>query len=605
MLRRLLIVPILLLALAVPLGANAFVAPTGCARGSATTAAAQLIHPSAEVSEIREVAGFPSALVLEPLVYPGVRHRLIQSGPYWCDASAFNTAWQAAGRSSDAVQMASAYARIAAAPYFDGVTVLSARELAPGLVSLNTHARTNGITARWMVSVDSSGVSYATWTSTALGVRPFEAQIEGISASPGLQRSYTRGADGSLRALESILPEVDAAPETVTQATLPDGFTIKLSYSNTNLSPNAGQDTGVEVVDRPRIIMKMLTDNYNDFLGWGLKKGWTSDTGTVYFDSDTGVQCFACVYIREEFQIHMTTGVLQILAALGFEYPDDKKALSNVLGHEMFHNFQNAAYKPTQNGASTSTSYSEGTARFQETIHAYSDVSHQPNSLIYSIGRDGAGVVSLAANSCNGWNTANVDNDFAAGPFTGKTYNACYFWLSWYQQHGTSGIADLFVAMFDHAKKTGHQEVIDGLQQATGGTFADDLAAFAQASITGRGYAWAAPGATAPVLDWGQGLDRWTPAVLSGGAASKTISNGGVMAREVTTGGAVASSSAASVSLYVIRDNGTTASRTLIDRFDGVADVIPAPAAGERVWLIAVNPNLGSAGGNIQFTPAA
>jgi hypothetical protein len=603
--RGLTIVPILLLALIAPQGANAFFEVPGCASGTPGSAAAELIHPGAEVAELGRVGGFPSALILEPLVYPGVRHRLVQAGPYWCDASGFNAAWRIAGRASDAVEMASSYSQIVAAPYFDGVSVRSARQVAPGVVSVSTHALTNGITARWTVLTDASGVSHATWTSTGLGVDPFEAEIEGISASPGLQRSYTRNLDGSLHALQPILPQMEAAPETVTQATLPDGFTIKLSYSNSNLSPNAGQDTTVDVVDRPRIIMKMLTDNYNDFLAFGLKKGWTSDTGTVYFDSDTGVSCFACVYIREQFQIHMFTGVLQVLAALGFEYPDDKKALSNVLGHEMFHNFQNASYKPDQNGASTSTAFSEGTARFQETLHTYSDVSHQPNSLIYSIGREAGGLVSLAANSCNGWNTANVDNDFAAGPFTSKSYNACYFWLSWYQQHGTSGIADLFAASVDHAKKSGHQEVIDTLQQATGGTFADDLAAFAQASITGKGYAWAPPGKTAPVLDWGQGLDRWTPATLSGGSVSKTIGNGGVMAREVLSGGTVSSSSAANVSLYVIRDNGTTASRTLIDRFDGVADVVAAPAAGERVWLIAVNPNLGNSGGNIQFTPAA
>ena len=115
----------------------------------------------------------------------------------------------------------------------------------------------------------------------------------------------------------------------------------------------------------------------------------------------------------------------------------------------------------------------------------------------------------------------------------------------------------------------------------------------------------AAPGTTAPVLDWGQGLDRWAPAVLNGGTVSKTIGNGGVMAREVLTGGTVSSSSASNVSLYVIRDDGVTATRTLIDRSDAVADVVAAPAAGERVWVIAVNPNLGNSAGNIQFTPAA
>lgn len=608
--RRLIVIPLVLFALAAAPGAGAWVspAPAGCSSGTAESAAAQLVHPAAEVSEIGDVAGFRSALVLEPLVYPGVRHRLIQAGSYWCDVSGFNVAWRLAGRPSSAVQLASAYARIAPAPYFDGVTVTNVRQLAPGIIALNTHALTNGITAKWVLTVDGEGISHASWTATGLAVEPFEAEIEGVTAPTGLRRTYERAPDGSVRALEAILPSAEeaanVAPELVTEGKTADDFIIRLVYANSGPSPNAGQDTGVDIIDRPRIILKMLLDNYAEFYGWGLRKGWTSNVGNVYWDSSTAMTCWACVYIREDFNIHMSSAVLPILAALGFEYPNDKEALSNVLGHEMTHDFQNAYYKPTQNGASTSTAFSEGTARFQESLHSYSGVSHQPKSLIYSIGREVPGV-SLAANSCNGWNGTNMEADFAAGPFTNKTYNACYFWLSWYQQHGTSGIVELFTAMFDHAKKTGHAEVIDGLQQATGGTFADDLAAFAQASITGKGYSWAAPGQTAPVRDWGQYLDRWTPAAMTGTTASRTIGNGGVMAREVTTAGTFSSTSAAHVALYVIRDNGATATRTLIDRFDGIADFVAAPAAGERVWLVAVNPNLGNTSGNITFTPAS
>jgi hypothetical protein len=602
MLRRLAIVPALLVALTAAPSAQAWVPPIGCATGSPAAAASQLVHPGAEINEVGQVAGFRSALALEPLVYPGVRHRLIQAGSYWCDATGFNSAWRISGRAAEAVQMASAYSRIAAAPYFDGVTVRSSRELRPGVVSLDTHALTNGITARWLVTIDSHGISRASWTSTALAVKPFEAEWEGVSASPGVHRSYERSTDGTLRALQAIVPEVSAVPETVTEGKTVDDFTIRLQNFNTPLSPNLGQDTGVDAADRQRLILKMLIDNYNEFHGWGLRKGWTSEVGLVHIDSSTSATCWACVFIREDFNIHITTAVTQILFALGWEYPDDKDALSNVLGHEMVHNFQNAYYKPTQNGASTSTSFSEGTARFQESLHAYSEISHQPNSLIYSTGRAVPGV-SLAANSCNGWDGANIENDFAAGPFTNKSYNACYFWLSWYLQHGTSGIVDLFAAMRNHATKSGHQEVIDGLQEGTGGTFGDDLAAFAQAAITGRGYSWAAPGATEPVRDWGLYLDRWTPQVLQGTQWARTIGNGGVTAREITTGGHASLSSTNAASLYVIRDDGTASSRTLIDTTDAEADLVEPPASGERVWLVAVYPSLGNTSVTVGLTP--
>ena len=588
--RSLIPAPLLVLALVAGPGAGAAEAPAGCVSGSAGAAARRLIHPGAEISGFSNVAGFRSALVLEPLVYPGVRHRLVKAGDYWCDAmTGFNSAWRLAGRSPGAVEMASAYARLAAAPYFDGVSVQQAAVRAPGLVDVRTHARTNGITAVWLVRVDGSGIRAAEWTATGLAVAPFEAEWEGVSALPGVHRTYARGEGGSLKALEDIVPEPVGAPETVTEGKTVDDFTIRLVYGDSGPSPNLGQDTGVDPIDRPRTVLKMLLDNYKEFHGWGFRKGWTSDVGTVYIDSSSAATCWACVYIREDFNIHLSSAITQILFALGWEYPNDKEALSTVIGHEMAHDWQNAYYKPTQNGASTSTSFSEGTARFQETIHSYSHVTHQPKSLVYSIGREVPGV-SLAANSCNGWDGADIEASFAAGLFTGKSYNACYFWLSWYDRHGTSGLVNLFGAMRDHAKKTNQEEVIAGLKQAVGAeTFVDDLAAFAQASITGKGYAWAPPGTTT-VRDWGLYLDRWTPATLTGGQASKTLADGGVMARRITEGGCVSWTASQSVSVYAIRDTASGATRTLLAKDAPVA----APAEGERVWLVAVYPGTAS-----------
>ena len=468
MTRRLTIVPIALLTLlAAAPGAGAWDAPAGCAGGSPLAAARTLIHPSAEIAEIGEVADFASALVLEPLVYPGVRHRLVRAGSYWCDSTGFNAAWRISGRTGGAVRVASAYASLAAAPYFDGITVRDARETAPGIVSLETHALTNGITARWLVHVDAEGVSRAAWTATDLAVEPFVAEIEGVTASPGVQRTYARASDGRVEALQAILPE-PGPPETVTEGKTVDGFTIRLLYGETQYSPNLGQDTTVDVIDRPRLMLKMLLDNYQEFYDWGFRKGWKTDLGRVWIDSNTAMTCWACVYIREDFNIHLSSAVTQILFALGFRYPDDKQALSNVIGHEMTHDWQNAYYKPEQNAASSSVAFVEGVARMQESLHSYSGVSHQPHSLIYSVGHAAAGQEPLAATSCNGWDGADIEAAFAAGPFTSKTYNACYFWLTWYPRHGGSGYVDMFTAVRDHAKKAGHAEVIDSLVQAVG-----------------------------------------------------------------------------------------------------------------------------------------
>jgi hypothetical protein len=198
-----------------------------------------------------------------------------------------------------------------------------------------------------------------------------------------------------------------------------------------------------------------------------------------------------------------------------------------------------------------------------------------------------------------------METTFAAGPFTNKTYNACYFWLTWFPNHGPSGYVDLFGAMFNHAKKTGNAEIIDALNQASPGTFGEDLAAFAQASLTGKGYTWSYPGTTE--RDWGKYLDRFVPPTLAVGEAfTKTLRDGGVMAREITAGGTLtATSNRPGVGVYVIRDDGTTATRTKVDTTDTIADQVAAPAPGEKAWLVAVYPALGSASVTLKLNPSA
>ena len=574
--------------------------PTGCTFGTAAQAAARLVHPGAELSGRSTVAGFDSVLALKPLVYPGVRHRLIGVGDTWCNATGFNAAWQLAGRSSDAVQMATAYAQVAAAPYFDGVSVTGAREVVPGTVTLDTHAMTNGITATWTIVTNASGVSRATWTATGFAVPPFTAEWEGVTATAGLTRTYAASANGSVLPVEPMLP-APGDPELVTEGKTADDFTIRINYGQSGYSPNIGQDTTVHPVDYLRFVRKVTLDNYQEFYNWGLRKNWSSDLGIVFVDSSTAATCLACVFIREDFNIHISTAVVQALFALGFEYPDDKLAYANVIGHEMTHDWQNAYYKPTQNGAAAGVHFAEGIARMQESLHAYSGVSHQPNSLLYSVGRSAPGV-DLSANSCNGWDGANIETTMAAGPFTNKTYNACYFWLTWFPNHGASAYVDLFGAMFNHAKKTGNAEIIDALNQASPGTFGEDLAAFAQASLTGKGYTWSYPGTTE--RDWGKWLDRFVPATLAVGEAfTKSLRDGGVMAREITSGGTLSvTTSRPAVGVYVVRDDGTTATRTKVDTSDTIADVVAAPAAGEKVWLVAVYPSLGSASVTLKLT---
>lgn len=137
---------------------------------------------------------------------------MIETDGRWCEAtSSFNQAWKSAGRSvGDGREMAMAYARLAAAPYFDGVTVIGTDLGALGTWVVRTHARTNGVDSRWTIVTDTTGIRSATWTATAFARRPFEASWEGLTALPGAGESYTRLADGLLAAQRG-LPTAESA----------------------------------------------------------------------------------------------------------------------------------------------------------------------------------------------------------------------------------------------------------------------------------------------------------------------------------------------------------------------------------------------------------
>ncbi|HEX2031232.1 MAG TPA: hypothetical protein VHL78_07520, partial [Actinomycetota bacterium] len=156
-----------------------------CAPGSAGQAAVALFGPGTELVGTEQAAGLKTALVLEPRIYPGTRQRMIAAAGRWCEATTgFNRAWELAGRPvADGRALAEAYASLAAAPYFDGITVKRTTGAA-GTWTVLTHARTNGVEARWAIITDAHGIRTATWTATAFGREPLEASWEGLTALP-------------------------------------------------------------------------------------------------------------------------------------------------------------------------------------------------------------------------------------------------------------------------------------------------------------------------------------------------------------------------------------------------------------------------------------
>jgi hypothetical protein len=593
-----------LLALAITTGAaGSDGTPATCTTGDAEAAAATLFGPGSELVGTEEIAGLSTALVLEPRIYPGTRRRMIAAGGEWCEATAgFNRAWQLSGRPvGDGRAIAEAYASLAAAPYFDGVTIMKTDAGTVGTWTLSTHARTNGVEAGWVVNTDADGIRSATWTATAFAREPFEASWEGLTALPGATERYARVAGGLIEEARGLPTPASAQAGAASdedgpgllQHTFDDGYTIVTSIGDSHVGINPGVDTGVSQADKLRATMRAARENYEEFLLWGFSKGWralpgfSDDVGYVYVNDALSAFCLACVFISDHFQIHLLSEVQVALDLLGYDgYRDRDQAYSLIIGHEMFHNFQNRYNRPghfNQAGRGTPASYSEGTARFQETLHTYAGTTFAPNTL----------VTANDANGCNGFDTGgSMDAGIAAGPF-GKTYNTCFFWGPWYVANGQQAFLDLIrEAMPAHSpERNSFLEVSGAAAQAAGKPIVDQLVQFAGAAITGRGRAWATWFGAEP-LDWGSLFERWTPTPMApGGETTRSLGAGGMMAHEITTDARVTISASTDTLLYILRDVGTTVKARPAN---GNSIAVGAPTAGERIYALAVRPVAGS-----------
>lgn len=566
-----------------------------CHTSSATEATTALLGTG---SELVEVAG-DQALALEPLVAPGTRSRLLAVGDdVWCPAGAVNAVAATRG-GLDELGLAELAATTLAAAHFDGVRVMEATQVAPGRVTLTTHARTNGVVADWDVELDALGVRRATWTATDFAQAPFTAETEGLTALPGATRTYERTATGlleptvTIRELATQQDQQDPSPFISVES--PDGFVAHVvegdatfytgaanSLAGTGLptvyggiAPDPDTDTGVTQVDYLRIMGEGLEVNFEDFHGWGWRQGWVDEEGALYVDGALSAYCLACVLVSEYFNIHMSRAITPALDALGYSYPDERLALVNIVGHEMVHNYQNAYGKPDSVGGGRHNSYSEGMARFSETLHDYSHVSHQTESLVYA----------NDTNGCNGWQGDDADAAHRAGPLTGQSYDACYFWKT---VHGAYGI-DAFLGVMENTAglESGRPWEIfdDAIAAGTGDDLVDVLANFAAMSLTHDGYVWGNPAnPETEELDWARFLDRWTPlASFTGPTVSATLRDGGTVAYRLPRSGTIDVSEGDGHGVALVVDDGTEVTTTLLS--DG--DVVD-PGSGDA-WIVLLN----------------
>ncbi|MDQ5807720.1 MAG: hypothetical protein M3320_03495 [Actinomycetota bacterium] len=592
------LVVLVLLALAAPASAA-----QACATGSKAQAAQALYGSGTEVVGTERVAGLRTALVLEPLIAPGTRHRMIATGGGWCDATTgFNAATSLTG--ADA---ATTYARLAAAPYFDGVTVRDVRS-AGDVHTVTTHARTNGVVATWVVVTDAQGVKTARWTATAFAQKPFVAQVEGLTALPDATDAYERVAGGTLRGRNDILAMARAAedePGIGVGFTGGDGFRVDVSYSEARTAPQVGQETGVFDVDFIRMTKRAVERNYADFIQWGLTgDAWEGSDGQgyVYINDALSTYCLACVLISDMFNIHVNSHAHEALGALGYQYPgvSVEDVWTDILGHELFHNFQNRYNDPglvaSLGNRLAGFYYLEGTARLQEAFHDYSHISHQPESLIYA----------NDANGCNGFDgggaihvppltvSPDMDREMVKGPFnTSRTYAACYFWMPWYTRHGWDGLKKLVTEAMPAAIEISDQneEGLTASTAASGETMLEQQRMFAVHALTGgRGMNTFGPILGGEERDWSVHLESWQPKPLEPGTPhTRRLQTGGLMASEITERMRVTLDGPKDeIRMFVVRDDGATVSTK---SFKGGR--LGPPSEGEKLFVVAVRPVVG------------
>ena len=456
-------------------------APPGsaCADGPAGSAAT-LVSEQPTLAGVERIEGIQAAIVVDPMIPPGIASALLEIGGRWCPVEWFNAAAAEWLPNPDPVSLAKAFASVAAMQYLGEVAVEDVAVAGPA-VHLVTMGGRHGAESRWVVTVDDAGVRAASFTTLSWnltdgvvgehGSAGSHASIEGVTSLPGHTRTFRRAPDGRVLIdagvedlLERSIREREAAVRrAATLAHLPpgddlrhefeDGLVIKVSYGMSPYTPDSGQDTGVAHADRLRTMLKGAVMHYEDFMRWGVTDpfgnagrtvggndiGGLERAGYINVDSPLTPVCIACAFLTDAMELHvayLTPEILQLVAPVS--YPDSEKLMQTVIGHEMVHSLQ-GGYGNGSGATSLGSAFIEGLARASESLHDIAGNSFQPGAMSYVDNSNGCEGFDNGASS---WIEAQ-----ARGPFDGHTYDACYFWWTYLAAHGPEGFVDLLESL--------------------------------------------------------------------------------------------------------------------------------------------------------------
>lgn len=411
--------------------------------------------------------GVDIAVVVDPLVAPGIPNALLATDLGLCSVDAFNLV---AGPLGGAVSLASGFASVAGMPWLGEVEV---RDVAVDgdVVTLTTHGGRHAVTSDWTITVDARGIRDASFVTTdfATGLGAIDLHDwEGITSLPGHGRTWTRGADGLLSLERTIADDLAAsiaereaaaahaaevaglAPGDLLEGDL-DGQVVR--YTLGFAAPTVETvPTGVDYADRLNYVDRGMDVIFDQYESWGATDVWDGsartffgfetvpdEIGYVNFDSPIAAFCLACAFVGDFIEIHQLLAFGEVIEspAFGSAYPDDNSLALEVVGHEFTHAVQ-GGYGDGNVGLTNA--FYEATAVASQALFHEAENSNQVGSLEY--GDNG--------NACNGFENGRgtwIDAQ-AAGPFLdGHTYDACYFWWTFVAEHGGEGLVALMEAL--------------------------------------------------------------------------------------------------------------------------------------------------------------
>ena len=535
----------------------------GCVRATLDAAATALVSEQSSADGTSTVQGLHVGHVTDWRIAPGIDTTLLRVGDQWCTTDSFNAAAAEHLTGATDAQAAMAFASVAATPFLGQVAVTDVAN-DNGTITLTTTGGRHGATSSWAVIVDDQGVREATFTTTGwtAALDGSIGSFEGVTSLPGHTRSFARDAAGLVR-IDASLDDLMAAAQAERPAalanaaeiaglapgddlahTFEDGYTIHISYGMSPYTPDVGIDTGVAQADRLRSLHRGMIANYGDFVRWGVDNpfGATSRTflgsqwglpyphGYINVDSPMAPVCLACAYLTDAMEIHVAYFFPEIAPPLvGISYPDTEQFFNGVIGHEMVHSLQGGYSDGT--AGSLTNAFTEGSARASESLHDDAYNTHQTGSIMYIDSSNGC---EGFENGRGGWIAAQ-----AAGPFSGHTYDACYFWLTYYATHGPEGLTSLLEALPAATAGDGNTvqrnlRLLDAAAADGNGTL--DLARWAAAYTAGstaHGYTIPA-GQTGESFDWFGLFDPADRAANLADSQNVVLGGGGTLAYRVT-----------------------------------------------------------------------